>query len=197
MSDRMGNRRLWSSLPLVQLSCAILCMLVTLPDLKGQQVSQYDVEAAYLYNFGKFVRWPADTSASPKDFDICIMGRDPFGATLRRLTAGDQIAGRNIHERVVSTAHEAAGCAIVYITDSGQANLKKAVAALSGKGELLVSDQPHFLEDGGMIQFVFIEKRVRFEVNLDTATNSHLAFSSELLKVAVKVMGTPPTEVSP
>lgn len=197
MSKRRRNRRLWSTQSLLRLSCAFLCMFVTLPNLKGQQVSQYDVEAAYLYNFGKFVRWPADTSASPKDFDICIMGRDPFGATLRRLIAGDQIAGRNIQERAVSTARDATGCAIVYIAGSEQANLRKAVAALSGKGKLLVSDQPHFLEEGGMIQFVFMENRVRFEVNLDTATNSHLAFSSELLKVAVKVMGTPRTEGAP
>src|SRR6202012_5416121 len=118
-----------------------------------QKLSEYDVEAAYLYNFGKFVRWPPDNSSAQKSFDICLLGHDPFGKTLQGLIAGDQIEGKAIHARLIAAAPEAEGCAIVYIADSEEANVRKITAELTGKGHLLVSDLPHFLDEGGMIQF--------------------------------------------
>jgi hypothetical protein len=193
-AGRGGIDAAWCS----ALAAFLLLPLVHVPVAPAQtRVSEYDVEAAYLYNFGKFVRWPADVPVAQKSFDICILGHDPFGATLARLIAGDQIDGREIHERAIAAAPEAAGCAIVYIADSEEANARKTIAALSGKGQLLVSDLPHFLDEGGMIQFVVAGSRVRFEVNLETAASSRLSFSSELLKVAIRVVGIPRGGVSP
>lgn len=173
---------------LVWLSSMLLSMLAAAPCLRAQKVSEYDVEAAYLYNFGTFVRWPLP--AAQKTFDICVLGRDPFEGSLQRLIAGDRIDGREVRGRVIASATEAADCAIVYIADSEESNLKKVIAALAGKGQLLVSGLPHFLEEGGMIQFVLEDNRVRFAVNLESAESSRLVFSSELLKVAVKVVGS-------
>jgi hypothetical protein len=181
MRNRSNTRGLALCGVLVGMFAAISC-------LQAQKVSEYDVEAAYLYNFGKFVRWPAPEPGTT--FDICILGHDPFAGSLQKLIAGDRIDGREIHRRVIASAPEAAGCAIVYIADSEEANAKKTVAVLSGKGELLVSGLPHFLDEGGMIQFVLQDNRVRFAVNLDSASSSRLVFSSELLKVAVRVVGS-------
>jgi hypothetical protein len=175
----------------VRLFCALLGMLAAGPDPQAQRPSEYDVEAAYLYNFGKFVRWSPDASSNQKTFDICILGQDPFGNALDRVINGDQIEGRAIRERTLARASDAAGCAIVYIADSEEKTLRRTIAILGGKGQLLVSTLPHFLEQGGMIQFVIDEDRVRFAVNLDTVANSGLSVSSELLKVAVKVVGKP------
>ena len=155
----------------------------------AQTVSEYDVEAAYLYNFGKFVRWPADAMSGSRSFDICVLGRDPFGARLDQLIANDQMEGKPIRKRLIAHASEAAGCAIVYIADSEAANREKIISALDGKGCLTVSGLPHFLEDGGTIQFLVEDKRVRFAVNLDAAAKSRLVLSSELLKVAMSVTG--------
>lgn len=156
-----------------------------------QSVSEYDVEAAYLYNFGKFVRWPADAMDGAKSFDICVLGRDPFGGSLEKLTANDEIGGRPIRKRVIARASDATGCAIVYISDSESDNVENILAALNGRGELLVSGLPHFAEDGGTIQFMTQDSRVRFAVNLDSAAKNRLGLSSELLKVAVRVTGKP------
>jgi YfiR/HmsC-like len=192
MSGRMSRRQV-----LARLSCAFLCMLAAAPSLTAQKPSQYDAEAAYLYNFGKFVRWPADLFSAQKSFDICILGQDPFSGALDRLIVGDQIDGKTIRDRAIATTPDATGCAIVYIAGSEETNLRRDIAALKGRGQLLVSDLPHFLEEGGMIQFVLEEERVRFEVNLDPVTGSRLVLSSELLKVAVKVLGTPAPGGSP
>jgi hypothetical protein len=92
---------------------------------------------------------------------------------------------------VIAHASEATGCAIVYVSDSEAGNLEKILAELNGKGALLVSGLPDFAEDGGAIQFLVEENRVRFEVNLDAASRNRLALSSELLKVAMSVTGKP------
>lgn len=176
-----------------RLACALLALLFPPLLLSAQTLSEYDVQAAYLYNFGKFVHWPADVSASSSTFDICILGRDPFGGTLDRLIASEQIGGKPIRRRFIPRPTEAQGCAIVYISDSEAPDLRRIVAALSGKGVLLVSGLPHFCEQGGAVQFVMQNDRVRFEVNLDAASANRLAMSSELIRVAVAVMGKPPS----
>jgi len=173
---------------LMRLSCVLFgCFLIVLP-LSAQTLSEYDVEAAYLYNFGKFVRWPASTHKQPT-FDICILGRDPFDGTLDRIVANDTIFGKPIHKRVLSRPTEADGCAIVYIADSEAKNLRGILDVLGDKECLLVSGLPHFAQNGGTIQFVVDGDRVRFMVNLDVAARCHLAVSSELLKVALSVTG--------
>lgn len=156
-----------------------------------ETVSQYNVEAAYLYNFGKFVHWPADVSESDRRFDICILGQDPFDGTLEDLVANGQINGKPMNRRLIRRASDGQGCAIVYVAESEAAHLQETIVALNQRGELLVSGLPHFLEDGGTIQFVIEKRRVRFEVNLDSATKDGLILSSELLKVAVSVIGKP------
>jgi len=171
----------------VRLGCALLGVFMVALSLSAQTLSEYDVEAAYLYNFGKFVRWPA-ASEKTSTFDICILGQDPFGGTLEKLIANDKIAGKPIRKRMVESSSDSTGCAIVYISDSESRDLRKIVASLDG-GELLVSGLPNFLREGGMIQFVMDGDRVRFEINLDPVTKNHLILSSQLLKVAVRVTG--------
>lgn len=171
----------------VRLLMALLGLFFASVYVHAQTVSEYDVEAAYLYNFGKFVRWPADALDGVRSFDICVLGRDPFGGALEKLTANDQINGMPIRKRVIAHVSEASGCAIVYIADSESPNLERILAALNGKGQLLVSGLPHFAEAGGTIQFIIEDNRVRFAVNLDSAAKNRLTLSSELLKVAVSV----------
>jgi hypothetical protein len=173
--------------------CILLCLFLAFPmgaTVAAQPVSEYDVEAAYLYNFGKFVHWP-DSVKKNASFDICILGENPFGGTLDKLISNDQISGKPIRKRVIDRPAEATGCAIIYISDSEAGNLRHILAALAGGNGLLVSNLPDFTQQGGMIQFVLQGDRVRFEVNLHPALRSHLVLSSELLKVAVSVTGMP------
>lgn len=178
---------------LARLGCALLCLFIAFPmgaAVSAQPVSEYDVEAAYLYNFGRFVRWP-DSAQKDPTFDICILGDDPFGGTLDKLIADDHMGGRPIRKRIIDRSAEAAGCAIVYISDSEAENLRRILARLAGSDALLVSNLPDFVQQGGMIQFILDGDRVRFKVNLNPASQSHLVLSSELLKVAVNVTGSP------
>lgn len=149
--------------------------------------TQDDVEAAYLYNFGKFVQWPGNHQNDP--LNICVLGHDPFGATLDSIVANETIDGR--HLAVVRLTDPAAGksCAILFMASSESARAKDELSRLGTAPIVTVSDMPGFAEQGGMIQFVLRDGRVRFTVNLDAATRCGVAFSSQLLKVAAQVVG--------
>jgi len=146
------------------------------------------IEAAYLYNFGKFVTW-ANTSGEA--FEICVLGKDPFGPILDATVAGESIGDKKITTRKISSLQEAAHCRVLFISSSEESRLKPVLAAAKSGGTLTVSDMPHFADKGGMIQFVPRDNRIRFEVNLPATEEAGLTLSSELLKVAVKVIGKP------
>ncbi|MGH9449601.1 MAG: YfiR/HmsC family protein [Terriglobia bacterium] len=154
--------------------------------------SEYAVKAAYLYNFSRFVRWPpADTTAD--FFRICVLGTDPFGRVLDRVIAGESMDGVRIVARRISLPDEVTGCRILFISSSEAGKLAQILAALSNRDVLTVSDLPEFTDDGGMIGFVLEGNRVRFEVNAATAQRAGLKVSSQVLKLAVKVIkGTAP-----
>jgi YfiR/HmsC-like len=150
--------------------------------------TEYDVKAAYLYNFGKFARWPADASSNGS-FSICVLGRDPMGSTLDSIVKNETIDGKPVTVSRMTEPEEATSCRIVFICNSEERHLGTILSVLGRAPVLTVSDLPQFTSRGGMIQFVREGERIRFEVNLDAATPQKLTFSSELLRVAAKVTG--------
>lgn len=151
--------------------------------------TEYQVKAAYLYNFGKFIEWPSATSAGDL-FSVCVLGEDPFGATLDRTVAGENINGKKAVVRRFAKLQDAARCHILFISSTEDSQLGAILAALDGTSVLTVSDIPQFTQRGGMIQFVMEANKVRFEVNLTTVERDGLTMSSQLLKVAVNVRRT-------
>lgn len=160
-------------------------------DCSAQQErpTESQVKAAYLYNFGKFVRW--DSGPSPTNaFTICVLGKDPFGSALQTTVAGEKIDGENIAIKDLAGLSEIARCRILFISSSEESRLKSILATVRPLNLLTVSDISGFAQRGGMIELIRQEGRVRFEVNLSAVTEAKLTLSSELLKVAVKVIGT-------
>jgi hypothetical protein len=150
--------------------------------------TESQVKAAYLFNFGKFVQWPLDHGPSGDSFQLCVLGQDPFGPVLDATVAGESISARKIAVVRISKVSEAAPCKVLYISASETSRLGQILEATRHSGTLTVSDIPHFVERGGIIGFVKQQDRIRFEVNRSAAEDSHLTLSSELLKVALRVM---------
>jgi uncharacterized protein DUF4154 len=146
--------------------------------------SEYEVKAAYLYNFGKFMTWPADPH-SPS-FRVCILGSDPFGDALERTVKGETLNGKPVSLKHV-LADGVTGCEIIFIPASEQKKLPSVLNLLKKQHVLTVSDIPQFVDKGGMIGFVMDGDRVRFEVNQAIAQDAGLQMSSQLLKVAKQV----------
>jgi hypothetical protein len=177
--------------------CALLALSFLSPLCQTQDkaaFTPYDVEAAYLYNFGKFAQWPSIADANSQPFSICMLGQDNFGKKLNDIVAGESIQGRRVVAIHLSSLEAADQCQIVFIGHSEDARLARDLEVLGKKPVLTVSSAPGFLERGGIIQFLIQNNRVRFAVNLPAARQAGVALSSELLKVAVSVTTTPPQE---
>jgi hypothetical protein len=189
-----GARAFW-----VKRGVAIIAICVMAAFASGQsRVSEYDVKAAYVFNFGKFIRFmPPEADTNRQSFDICIVGDDPLGPTLDDLTRNEQLDGKPVRVERLKTAVEARECSIAYISASEGNRARSDLEALRGQPVLTVSDAGDFLQNGGMIQFVTQQNHVRFSVNLDAVRNARMSLSSELLRVAISVNGEPPAGVRP
>lgn len=154
---------------------------------QARKPTEYELKAAYLVNFGKFIRWPATASSSgPEDpFIICVLGQNPFGSSLDVTVNGEFIDGKQLAVRYVTFASDA--CRILFISGSEDRHLDTILAELSKHPVLTVSDIPNFVERGGDIEFVQQGEKIRFKVNMAATEQEGLVLSSDLLKVAVSV----------
>ncbi len=160
--------------------------------------SQYDVEAAYLLDFGKFMHLTAASQALRRaTFDICILGRDPMAETIDELALDETIDGRSVRVIRIGDVAQARTCAIAFISAYDDDSIRSDLSVLAGADVLTVGDAPDFIRDGGMIQFVLQKDHVRFAVNLVAVQKTHLVLSSQLMQVALYVTGKPPMEGAP
>ncbi len=174
----------------------LLCAFASFSALNAQAPppppTEYEVQAAYLSNFGRFVEWPARAGANERDpFYVCVLGTDPFGTLLDAALKGETIGSAPMAARRITSAADAANCRIVFVNSTKDSELKGILATLKSFKALTVSDTFNFTRQGGMIQFVLDGNRVRFEINLAAAQGAGLTLSSQLLKVAVAIRRTP------
>ena len=154
---------------------------------------EYEVKAAFLLNFTKFIEWPDNAFAdSQSPIAICILGKDPFGRALDEIVQGEAVNARKVTVRRISEAPTPRTCQVVYV---GRLEKDaKTVSSIKG-GVLTVGEGDGFLRDGGMIAFVLENRRVRFDINQSAAESADLKLSSKLLSVARSVekplTGTP------
>jgi hypothetical protein len=148
----------------------------------GRATSEYEVKAAYLLNFARFVEWPAPAPGNDP-FTICIVGDDPFQGALERLVEGEAVNGRPIAVRRLARWQEP--CRILFVSRSERDTFR--ILRQTGRGVLTVGEEPGFLSDGGMINFVVEDRKVKFEVSLKAATEASIRINSRLLSVAKSV----------
>ena len=167
-------------------------------DAQAPKPTEYEVEAAYLSNFGRFVEWPrrirsAAAAGAPNSdpFYVCVLGQDPFGLILDAALKGETIGGAPMVAKRLSRPEDAAGCRILFVSSSKDTQLSAIMATLGTSSVLTVGDMPGFTNRGGMIQFVLNGNRVRFEINLAAAQRARLALSSQLRKLAVAIRWAP------
>jgi hypothetical protein len=153
--------------------------------------TEYEVEAAYLSNFGRFVEWPARPGTANDVFNVCVLGPDPFGPLLDAALKNEIINGALMMAKRIATPEEAGGCRIVFLNSPKENQLNATLNTLAAAGALTVSDMANFTRRGGMIQFVLDGNRVRFEINLAAAQRARLTLSSQLLKLAIAIRRAP------
>ena len=152
--------------------------------------TEYEVKAAFLYNFARFVEWPAETfrdGSAP--FVIAVLGHDPFGSVLDDTVARKTVLGRRIEVRRASRPEDVGDAQIVFVSSSERLVVPSILKALERPGLLTVGEVDGFAERGGAINFIMQGRKVRFEINPTKAEQARLKMSSQLLKLATLVAG--------
>ena len=155
---------------------------------------EYPIKAAYLYNFSRYVQWPANafpTAETP--FVIGVLGSDPFGDVLDDIARTKKVEGRQIVVKQVASMSAYTPCHILFLPASADPQ-QKAAAIKMGRGlpVLLVGESRDFAQQGGDINFFVEENKVRFEINPEAAKQARLRISSKLLSLAKIVGGLQP-----
>ena len=146
--------------------------------------TEYEVKAAFLLNFVKFVEWPDPKRSGPAPLSICVLGDDPFGTALDQIVQGERINGRPLVVKRLKKWRDS--CDAVFISRS-EKDLPEVLQQIAPR-VLTVGESSDFLTSGGMINFVVEDRRIRFDVNRGAAERGSVRISSRLLSVARAVL---------
>jgi hypothetical protein len=144
--------------------------------------SEYQVKAAFIYHFAKFVEWPVGAPSGP--IKIGILGKDPFGSTLDNTVKGKTANGRTLVIKRLTRTEDARSCHIVFVSASEKSRVTEILATIKGAPVLVIGDVERFAHRGGTVNFYPEQNKVRFEVNVDAADKAGLKISSKLLSLA-------------
>ena len=169
-----------SFLCILLLSSSVSCLYA-----QPSPSQEYQIKAVFLYHFTQFVEWPDSahhTESSP--IVIGILGEDPFGTYLDEVVAGEEVKGRPIVVQRFHHVDEVDTCHILFINGIKEEQQEQVMQALDGRSILTIGDQNHFIEQGGCIRFMTVNKKIRFQINPDAAKGVGLHISSRLLSLA-------------
>src|SRR5690242_5507556 len=164
---------------------ALLLVLCVMPCAFASPTPEYQVKAAFLFNFSQFVSWPPQAfSSSSAPIVIAVLGENPFGSDLDAIVSGQRVDGHPLVVRRYQDVSEIDGCHILFIDRSESTELPRIVQALRGRGILTVSDIDGSAQSGVMIDLVTEHNHVRMQINVAAARASGLTISSQLLRPA-------------
>lgn len=175
--------------PYQKILLGLLTALVQLcgPAAQAQETppSEYQLKAAFLYNFAKFVEWPPEAfPEATAPFIIGVLGDNPFGGELARTVNNKTINGHPFTVKEGKAVYELKTCHILFISKSEKKQLPEIMNVLGAASVLTVSEVDRFLRSGGMINFVMEGKKVRFEIHDEAAKRAGLRISSKLMNLA-------------
>ena len=179
MSWHRQVRRIW---------CVTLILALSFPALShGAAFSEYELKAAFVYNFASFTDWPP--KAAP-GMSVCVIGQDPFGRALDALE-GKAVKGQSLTVRRIGSIAEARACRVLFISASEANNLPRLLAAVKDLPVLTVADMEDAAHQGVMIGLTIDKQRITFEINASAVQNANIVLSSRLLSLARNVYPPP------
>jgi hypothetical protein len=154
----------------------------------AKEASEYELKAAILYNFAKFVEWPAEAfSDDSAPVVVGVVGDDPFQGSLDSVV-GKTANGRQVEIRRLNASQDLRSCHVLFVSSSEKTRLGQIVASVDGASVLTVGEMEGFESNGGMIRLTMEGSKVRFEINAGTARRAGLKISSKLLSLAKSVI---------
>jgi hypothetical protein len=161
---------------------------------------EYIIKAVCLYNFVRFIDWPADKSPAPPSSASNSIVIGVIGEQVVFRTIQDALKNRSIHVaddkgpvatsfvvRHMKLGPEVKETQILFIGGTEKVKVADLKAQIKDNPVLTVGETPGFAANGGIINFFLDDGKVHFEINPDAARRAHLTIRSELLKLATIV----------
>jgi hypothetical protein len=144
-----------------------------------------ELKAAYLFNFAKFVEWPAEAQARTLAF--CVVDARGISSALATSVSDKRIGSRSIDVRTLSPADPRDDCDLLYLSASATGLDGPDDGPRPDTPVLTISDAEGFAQHGGMIEMFAEGNRIRFNINAENARRAGLRISSNLLRLATRV----------
>src|SRR5579871_5708171 len=151
---------------------------------EAQTPTEYQVKAAYIFNFLKFVEWPGDAPDAGGKWIVGVVGDSPVGEELTRLSEGKEVLGRSLQIKRLQGAESFRDCNILFISPSERKRWPSILSALRGSSVLTVADMEDFVGSGGMVQLLVEDTRVRMVIDVSATNRAKLKVSSKMLLLA-------------
>lgn len=184
-----GNWNWW----VIVLALTALHMVGMAQAQQVDNVSEYKLKAAFIYNFSQFIEWPETAFSAPDaPFQICVVGDDPFGEILKPMQK------RKYHSHPIEISYpktltEAASCHILYLDAVNKGTQWHDVVKSLGEAPVLtVTSSGDAMESGFCIGFVSRESKTRWNMNLAASRKAQLKVSAKLIEIAVLIVGEAP-----
>lgn len=151
----------------------------------SEKTLEYQIKAAFLYNFTKYVKWPDSAFADSKSpLIVAVVGKDPFGPALDKACGGKTGNGRKIVVKRFATVNKLGPCHILFVPQTEAGSVEIIARRYAGTSALIVGESTDFAAEYGLVNFYIEKKKVHFEVNISAVKREKLAISSQLLKLA-------------
>jgi hypothetical protein len=215
IQDKILKRQInYNQLLIILCFLMYICPAISANNSESEQNREYQVKAAFLYNFIKFVDWPKKEAAEVNEpIVISIIGKDPFKdafepikkkqvkdkkVVIKRFDSLSELKkiGENDKSKFQQITESLQKSHLLFICSSEKDNLSDILKLLNSYPVLTTSETADFLEAGGIINFVLVENKVCFEINQTAAEAVNLKIRSQLLRLAKKVIGDKQEESS-
>jgi hypothetical protein len=182
--------RHWHDLCLGLCGWMVMAMGALACNAQQPPVSEYQVKAAFLVNFPKYVDWPEKSFAAPTSpIVIVVLGETKMTEELKKVATGRTVNGREIVLKHCGSDEEPGVCHILFISASEEQHLPKLLAKVRDTSTLTVGESGDFLENGGIMNLARRDQKIALEINLPAAERVQIKVSSQLLRVASVTKG--------
>jgi hypothetical protein len=161
-----------------------LALAGVVAEVGGQRDTEPDLKAGFLFNFMKFVEWPADVLPADRPIHACVIGSPKVADALARGVMGRAANGHTVTVSSISPAESLRPCHLLYVEGIDEGEADRIVARAAGVAVFTVSDFEHFAVRGGVANFYVAKDRLRFAINVDAARRARLQISSKMLAIA-------------
>jgi len=181
------HRRARRRLSVAAISLGLLLTLVG-PATMAAAPTEYQLKAAFVFNFAKFVEWSASAFRTAQtSITICIFGEDRFGGDLDELVKGQSIGGRSLAVRRIAQAPRGDACQVLFVSSGDPSQAQELLHAVANLPILTVSEDDEASRRGYIIQLLLEDNKIRFAIDLESAERAGIKISSKLLKLAKRI----------